>query len=57
METKKIEEQDAYRDWFEEEVKLGLDDLEAGRVVSDTVIRENILKTRLDRLSARKKAA
>lgn len=57
MEAKKTAKPDAYREWFDKEVKRGLDDLEAGRVVPDAVVRENILKSRLNRLRARKKAA
>ena len=57
MEAKKTAKPDAYREWFDKEVKRGLDDLEAGRVVPDAIVRENILKSRLNRLRARKKAA
>lgn len=57
METPKIAKPDAYREWFDKEVKLGLDDLEAGRVVPDAIVRENILKSRLNRLRDRKEAA
>jgi predicted transcriptional regulator len=57
METQKIAKSDTYHEWFDKEVKLGLDDLEAGRVVPDAVVRENILKSRLNRLRDRKKAA
>lgn len=57
MESKKTVKSDAYREWFDMEVKRGLDDLEAGRVVPDAVVRENILKSRLNRLRARKKTA
>lgn len=57
METQKTTKPDTYRVWFDKEVKLGLEDIEAGRVVPDAVVRENILKARLDRLRARKEAA
>lgn len=57
MEPPKTAKPDTYRVWFDKEVKLGLDDLEAGRVVPDAVVRENMLKSRLNRLRDRKEAA
>lgn len=57
METQKNAKPDTYRDWFDKEVELGLDDIEAGRVVPDAVVRENMLKSRLNRLRDRKEAA
>lgn len=57
MEAEKTVKPDACREWFDKEVKRGLDDLEAGRVVHDAVVRENILKSHLNRLRARKEAA
>lgn len=57
MDTQKIAKPETYREWFDKEVQLGLDDLEAGRVVTDAVVRENILKSRVNRLRARKEAA
>lgn len=57
MEPPKTAKPDAYRVWLDKEVILGLDDLEAGRVVPDAVVRENILKSRLNRLRDRKEAA
>jgi predicted transcriptional regulator len=57
METQKPEKPGTYRAWFDKEVKLGLEDIEAGRVVPDAVVRENMLKSRLNRLRGRKKAA
>lgn len=48
---------DEYREWFDKEVKLGLEDIEAGRIVSHDEVREHILKRRLNRVRSRKKAA
>lgn len=48
---------DEYREWFNKEVKLGLADIEAGRVVSNDAVREHILKRRLNRVQTRSKAA
>ena len=57
MEPPKTAPPDTSRVWFDKEVKLGLDDLEAGRVVPDAIVREDILKSRLNRLRDRKEAA
>lgn len=46
-----------YREWLDAEVKRGLDDISAGRVSPDAEVRERILKRRLNRARARKKAA
>ncbi len=57
MQSIKPAKKDAYREWFDEQVKLGLDDIEAGRIVSHEEVRERILKRRLQRVRTRKKAA
>ena len=54
---RKPAKRDEYREWFDNEVRLGLDDLEAGRIVSHDQVREHILKRRLNRVRTRSKAA
>jgi predicted transcriptional regulator len=57
MKTQKPAKRDVYREWFDKEVSLGLEDLEAGRVLTDDQVRERILKRRLNRVRTRSKAA
>lgn len=57
MQTIKQAKKDAYREWFDEQVKLGLDDLEAGRIVSHEEVRAKVEKLIVQHSKHRQKAA
>ncbi len=54
---RKPAKRDEYREWFDKEVQLGLDDLDAGRFVSNDQVREHILKRRINRVGVRSQNA
>lgn len=53
--AKPAQKRDEYREWFDKQVELGVADIEAGRILTDSQVRERILKRRLARV--RQKAA
>ena len=48
---------DEYREWFDQQVQLGLDDLAAGRIVPHEELVSDIQKRRNERVRKQKKAA
>ena len=55
--TKQPAKRDEYREWFDREVQLGLDDLDAGRVVSNEEVRAKVEKLIVQHSKHRQKAA